>query len=261
MRRSMSYLRIISLFVLLSCIMIHSQTQAQNDTPSTGAAPTALATDAEIEAMNEEIDWLEETKKGGMTMIVLLVLSCAGVAFVIERAWALRSVRFAPRSLAAQATALVEAGEFDGALSLCKTQSSTLAKAITFLVTHREQSYETVSLAVADIAGRDIRDQHSRTTPLAVVASLAPLLGLLGTMIGMIESFKLVSLYGDDGGASMLAGSIAKALITTAVGLIIAIPALAAYHFFKQRVAAITNAIENCIEPLMVAVLLDNRKP
>jgi biopolymer transport protein ExbB len=86
---------------------------------------------------------------------------------------------------------------------------------------------------------------------LAVIAALSPLLGLLGTMIGMIEAFELVAIYGDEGGASMLAGSIAKALITTAAGLIIAIPAIAAYNYFKHRVNKLTMKLENDVESIL----------
>lgn len=106
-------------------------------------------------------------------------------------------------------------------------------------------------VVVSDIGSREIRDMLARTSPLAVVASLAPLLGLLGTMIGMIETFELVSIYGDDGGASMLAGSIAKALITTAVGLMIAIPAIAAYQYIKHRINHPTNALETDTEAII----------
>lgn len=252
-------LRLALLAFMVSFLPIRGN--AQSDSPEASSETLITASHEDIESMNEEINWAEETKKGGMTMVALFILSCAGVAFVVERAWDLRVNRFAPRDLAEQADKCAQAGDYDAVLDLCEENSSTLAKAISFMVRHRDKPYDAVTQAVADIAGRDIRNQHTRTAPLAVIASLAPLLGLLGTMIGMIESFKLVSLYGDDGGASMLAGSIAKALITTAVGLIIAIPALIAHHFFKQRIAVITMAIENGVEPLMESVVLEKQSP
>ena len=82
---------------------------------------------------------------------------------------------------------------------------------------------------------REIRKHLRRAYPLALVATIAPLLGLLGTVIGMIGAFDKVSAAGSLGDASMLGGDISKALITTATGLCIAVPALALYHFFKSR--------------------------
>ena len=116
---------------------------------------------------------------------------------------------------------------------------------------HREAPADLLIAGANDIALREMRLQSQRNAALAVIASLAPLLGLLGTMIGMIESFKLVEIYGDDGGASMLAGSISKALITTAVGLIIAIPALSLFHYFKHRIGIISLHLEEEFEILI----------
>ena len=79
-------------------------------------------------------------------------------------------------------------------------------------------------------------------------------------MIGMIESFKLVEIYGDEGGASMLAGSISKALITTAVGLIIAIPSLGVYHALKYRLNYMGDILEEELEALLNAWLLTDQK-
>ncbi|MGB0744497.1 MAG: MotA/TolQ/ExbB proton channel family protein, partial [Opitutales bacterium] len=110
---------------------------------------------------------------------------------------------------------------------------------------------DTISAGAGDIAGREIRNMHARTYPLAVVASLAPLLGLLGTMIGMIEAFDKVAFYGDDANASLLADSISKALITTAVGLIIAIPTIAVYHYFKYRINSLSSLLEDEVDSVI----------
>src|SRR5690606_22199547 len=153
-------------------------------------------------------------------------------AFTVERALTIRRKYFCPQGLADNAVRLIEADDFSGLLALAKRYPSTLGRILTFLVEHRNNDYTKLTSTAESLGARDIIDQEERIFPLAVVASIAPLLGLLGTMIGMIEAFQLVSIYGDDGGASMLAGSIAKALITTAAGLILAIPAICAFHYF-----------------------------
>jgi biopolymer transport protein ExbB len=98
---------------------------------------------------------------------------------------------------------------------------------------------------------RMISRQNQRNYPLAVVATISPLLGLLGTIIGMIESFQKVALMGDTGDASILADSIGTALITTALGLMVAIPSLAAYHFFKSRINSFGIQLEESVDHLM----------
>ncbi len=95
-----------------------------------------------------------------------------------------------------------------------------------------------------DLAAIDLKRHLQKCYPLAIVATLAPLLGLLGTVIGMIESFHIIGATGNLSNPSLLAGSIAKALITTAGGLCVAIPALGLYHWFKSRLASYAVAID-----------------
>ncbi len=241
-----------------------AQVESADSPASTDVKPATGLADLELELDSEElakIDWVEEAKKGGSTMIALGVLSVLGLTFFIERLLTLRLRLFAPMRLRNQLASLAsEKGQvstelFQRVADLCRGDNSSLGKAALFVAEHNDQPYEVLSTSVSDIAGRDIRNQIARTSPLAVIAALAPLLGLLGTMIGMIEAFKLVSLYGDDGGASMLADSIAKALITTASGLVLAIPALAAYHFFRHRINNLTNRLEAQLDSLTSLLL------
>src|SRR5690606_29994919 len=124
---------------------------------------------------------------------------------------------------------------YDEIRAECEKQPSAMSEIILHCVDFRSTNFDLIQSGVADIGGRVIVDQEEKCTPLTVIAGVAPLLGLLGTMIGMIEAFKLVEVFGDEGGASLLAGSISKALITTAVGLILAIPAVLGYHWARRR--------------------------
>ena len=147
----------------------------------------------------------------------------------------------------------------DGGKSLyqaTKDKSDLLSQAISFVLRRRKNPYAVVKDAVADFAGREIRGHLARVQLLAAVAGIAPLLGLLGTMVGMIESFKLVSVYGDEGGASILADSISKALITTAAGLVVAIPTLGAFYWMKHRVYGFATELEIAVERVINMVYL-----
>jgi len=191
-----------------------------------------------------EVNWFEEAMEGGLTMIALALLSLAMVAFAVQHAFTLRPNRIAPRRLADQVIERLSNHETESAVKMLKKDGSPLAETLLYQLEHHQASPERVSETIGDMAGRAITDYEQRLAPLSAIAALAPLLGLLGTMIGMIESFKLVEVFGDEGGASMLAGSISKALITTATGLVIAIPAIVLYYYFKHRLHVATLSLE-----------------
>ncbi|MBM4031060.1 MAG: MotA/TolQ/ExbB proton channel family protein [Planctomycetes bacterium] len=130
---------------------------------------------------------------------------------------------------------------------------STLAKVIAFVVRHRANPINDVSAAVGDIASRDMGRHMMLLYPLSPVAVLAPLLGLFGTVIGMIEAFEVVATAGVMGDPSLLASSISKALVTTAWGLIVAMPTLLFYHLFRLR----TNALGKLLEEEASTLLTD----
>ncbi len=198
-----------------------------------------------------EVDWIEEMLEGGLTMVCLGLLSVALGAFLLERFMTLRRKNFIPPGLLTKVRPLFAHRRYDEILAECAKRKSVMADIITQCVNFRATNFDIVAAGAADIGGRAVIDQEEKCAPLTVIAGVAPLLGLLGTMIGMIEAFKLVEVFGDEGGASLLAGSISKALITTAVGLILAIPAILGFHWARRRVHQVSNTIETETEDLL----------
>ena len=224
---------------------------------SAAATPSTSSTVEKAgDVISAEVDWFKELIRGGNTSIALIVLFLAMIGFAVERAVRLRRSAIIPNDLVPAVRNLWHQGQFDEIQAHCAKRPSILAKMVKYVVEHREADPELLIPGVGDIAVRELKAHNQRAYSLAVVAGLAPLVGLLGTMIGMIESFKLVEQYGDEGGASMLAGSISKALITTAIGLIIAIPSLALYHFFKFRCNDLGHELDEEMEVLINAWLL-----
>ena len=123
-------------------------------------------------------------------------------------------------------------------------------------VANRRSSLTDVSSAAGDIAARDLRRHLLRAYPLAIIATVAPLLGLLGTVSGMVGAFDTVAMMGELGDAGALGGDISKALVTTLVGLVVAIPALFAYHFFKARTQLFGVILEEEITALLADRLM-----
>ena len=190
-----------------------------------------------------QIDWLAQLQQGGFVVIIQAFLVVALIAISLERFLSLKRQRFVPEGYAADAATFISSGAELGSSS----EGHTIGRATAFLVEHANDRSAALD-GVRDLAQREIEVEHEKLASLSLIAAAAPLLGLLGTMIGMIESFQLVALYGDEGGASMLAGSIAKALITTAVGLVIALPALFLHHIFKRKLQRITKVLEADLE-------------
>ena len=197
-------------------------------------------------------EWLTKMAKGGWTIFALLILSVIALAFALERLFMLRRGLIVPRGLSRLADDLWRQDKCDEIVKLCNRRRSTLGRILRFIVEHRRATVADVSTATGDIGARELKRHLLRAYPLAVVATLAPLLGLLGTVIGMIEAFDTVVVVGM-GDATALAGGISKALITTMVGLCIAVPSLFAYHFFKSRTSLFAVILEEEVTELISA--------
>lgn len=229
------------------------ETPATNETAVVADAPESPGSKI-IEGVTDE--WLSKIAAGGRTIIALMVCSVIGLAFALERLFMLRRGAIVPRGLTAQVAALWRDRRFEDIEALCRKRRSTLARILAFIVKHRRAPMADVSTAAGDIGARELKRHLLRAYPLAVVATISPLLGLLGTVIGMIEAFDTVVLVGM-GDATALAGGISKALITTMVGLCIAVPALFAYHLFKNRTQLFGVMLEEEITELIASFLME----
>jgi len=163
----------------------------------------------------------------------------------------LRAKAIVPDGLAERADALWQAGDYEAIERLPQESDSTLARTLAIIARHRHGSLADISAMAGDVASRDLRRHVQRAYPLAVVATVSPLLGLLGTVIGMIGAFDKVAAAGSLGDASLLGGDISKALITTGAGLTIAVPALVLYHYFKSRTNQFGLMLEEVVGELI----------
>ena len=229
----------LSLFLLLFSFLGQVSVSAQT-----------VSEEGDLEAV-ASIDWAAEVLKGGVTSLVLLAVGFFGVVFFLERLIVVRRANFIPKRLEETLRKSSAQSDFNQIDRACRKNKSVLAKIGSYIATHTHIPFEILSFGVTDMISRAVNKQHQRTYPLAVVATISPLLGLLGTIIGMIESFQKVALMGDTGDASVLADSIGKALITTALGLIIAIPSLASYHYFKSKINSFGIRLEESVDVLM----------
>lgn len=198
-----------------------------------------------------DINIVEQAAEGGAAIIVTLGLSILFLAVTIERLMHFRARAIVPEGLVERVRPLWAAQEFAKLQQLLAGEDSTLARVIAYMVTHRQQGYAIVNNGAGDIASMELRHHQQKAYPLAIVATVAPIVGLLGTVVGMIDAFHVIAFAEGMGNPALLAGGISKALINTAGGLCVALPALAMHHFFKNRQAFFGLALERKINGLI----------
>jgi biopolymer transport protein ExbB len=188
---------------------------------------------------------------GGWPMYFLLFLAILSVGIILERFGNLNRRTVSPLGLDEEADRLWQEDQQDAVVDLGTSDGSILGKALAYAAAHRDEGYELASEGAGEVASRELRRQLQSNYWLAVIATLAPLIGLLGTILGMIESFAVVAIAGEIGDIGTVAGGISKALITTAFGLIVAVPSLAGFHYFKGRVTKLSITLEEQSSPLL----------
>lgn len=188
-------------------------------------------------------------RQGGWVMWPLLACSLLSVAIIIERLVNLRPARFLPAVTTTRLETLVEARAFSRALAACQQHPGVFPNLVRTALEACPFGRDALKDAVESAGRREIPRVGRYLGTLSTIAAVSPLLGLLGTVLGMIDVFRVVARQGP-GQASSLSGGIAVALTTTAFGLIIAIPSLVMYNAFSQRVENIVLDIESRVTRL-----------
>ena len=176
-------------------------------------------------------------------MLPILLCSAVAIAIVLERFWTLNPSRITPRNLLGDTWARIKNNEFDNE-SLKKLQgSSALGQILAAGIANSRAGRAIMTESIEQAASHVIHDLERYLNTLGTIALITPLLGLLGTVFGMIKVFTDIMIQGT-GNANELAGGISQALITTAAGLCVAIPALIFYRLFMRRVESLVVDLE-----------------
>lgn len=201
---------------------------------------------------------LEFFKAGGFTMWPLLLFSIVALAIAGERFWSLQTKRIAPKGLVNQVWQWEQAGQLDAKRIQELRRSSPLGRILAAGIVNRRHDRAIIKESIEEVGRHVAHDLERFIGALGTIATASPLLGLLGTVLGMIKIFSVVSTEGV-GDPGLLAGGIAEALITTVTGLFIAIPALILFRFFRSRVDDLIITMEQ--EALkMVEIMVGDRE-
>ncbi|MFU8814098.1 MAG: MotA/TolQ/ExbB proton channel family protein [Pseudomonadales bacterium] len=186
---------------------------------------------------------LEIVQSGGWLMVPILLASVIAAAISVERLWSLQRARITPKNLLAQVWTALKNEDMDVQRLRDLRASSPLGQVLAAGISNAKRGRDSMKEAMEEVGSQVSHDLERYLTSLGVIASISPLLGLLGTVVGMINVFTALMLEGA-GNANVLAGGISQALITTAAGLSVAIPALMFHRFFLRRVDELTMLME-----------------
>ncbi len=185
----------------------------------------------------------ELLKAGGILMVPIVLCSILALAIILERFWTLRPSRVAPPEIMAELWRWIKAKDLNGRKLKALQASSPTGRVLASGLMNAKHGREIMKESIEQEASQVIHELERFLNPLGTIATITPLLGLLGTVIGMISVFAEMQFSGA-GNAQALSGGISEALVTTAAGLSVAIPALIAHRYFIRRVDALVMDME-----------------
>lgn len=204
----------------------------------------------EIESQEKEDSMVTYILKGGFMMWPLLFCSVIALAIIIDRFLFFRSIAIDEKLLMEELIAEVKKRNISNAISICQKHSSPVAKILAAALKKFSASRSEIEEAVEEESLNEIPKVERYIPGLAVIASVSTLMGFTGTVLGMIRAFGDIAERGISS-PTVVASGISEALITTAAGLIIAIPTILFYHYFTYRVNRLTLEIERCVKTLL----------
>jgi len=246
MRRSVFVLALSAVLFFSAAVFAQGQGEAAGEASDTPASRSML----------------DLVQAGGPVGYAIILLSLCGLALVVDSSLRLKDQKLVPQNLAEQVHELTSKGRFEEVLSLCKTHDSMLARVITGGLSDGKLGLDAVREGLEQQGVMEVTSLRERIGYIGLIASVAPMLGLLGTVTGMIASFRLL---GEAQGAARpdeLALGISQALVTTCMGLIVAVPLMFFYAFFRNRITRICNEAAAVGEKMLrlMSVVLETRK-
>ena len=196
---------------------------------------------------------LELIKAGGWTMLPIILLAVVALAIIVERFWSLRRKEVLPPGMGEEVRDWARGRQLDPKHIEVLRRNSPLGELLAAALDMRFRPREMIKERVEDVGRHVVHDLGRFLNTLGSIAGVAPLLGLLGTVLGMIKMFLKILTTGV-GDANQLAGGIGQALICTASGIMVAIPALMFHRYFRGRIAEYIIEMEKQAMALLDAI-------
>jgi biopolymer transport protein ExbB len=202
-------------------------------------------------AVSRELTLLDLTIKGGWVMIPIILLSFVAAYIFIERYYVIRSASREDQNFMNRIKDYIHEGKIDAALALCKSTDSPSARMIDKGISRLGRPLQDISTAIENVGKLEISKLEKGFPTLATITGAEPMLGFLGTVIGMVQSFYAMSMAGNNIEVSLLSDGIYTALITTVAGLIIGILGYFAYNTLVVKVEKVVFNLEATLTEFM----------
>lgn len=194
---------------------------------------------------------LDFVKAGGLVGYFIIALSFAGIALVIEAFIHIKADKLIPSSVSEQFEELAHKKRLSEILTLCKANDSMLSRVVADALSHGQLGIEAVREAMLESGTREVTQLQQRVGYIGFIASVAPMLGLLGTVTGMISSFNVLGMAKGAARPDELAVGISEAMVTTCMGLVVAVPLMFFHSYFRDRVTRISQEASGICERLV----------
>lgn len=193
---------------------------------------------------------IEVFEKGGVLMYPIFISSLVAITIFFERMFYLKGIKTKTKRFVLRLNNLIKKGSINLAISACRKSPTPISQIMLAGLMKYGQSRKEIKEAIEDSANQEIPLLEKHLSTLATIGNITPLLGLLGTVFGMIKAFNVIAVMGV-GKPEALAGGISEALLTTAFGLSIAIPTIVIYNYLSNRVDKIIREMEmSCVDLL-----------
>lgn len=208
------------------------------------ATDTLAATVETTQPVVEELSVWDLCLEGGIIMIPLLLLSLMSIYIFVERAMAINKASQEDATFMKRIKDYIHEGEIESAQNLCRKNGSPYARLIAKGISRIGRPMNDVLVAIENTGNLEIANLSKGLPWLATAAAGAPMLGFLGTVMGMVDAFYNLANAGSSANIDVLAGGIYEALVTTVAGLIVGIIAMFAYNYLVARINKVMNMLE-----------------
>lgn len=232
--------------------------------PAAAEAGGGAATGAGAASAPTERTLLDTLRDGGIVGLLILVLSVVAVAYIVQHFRTIRRSVLMPETVLADLEQFISEGRIDEAIDYCHQQESHSLVAHVILAgllryKNAQFGFAEYKSAVEEAGEEETSRLYRKTEVLGVIGAIAPMLGLTGTVLGMITAFNTIAARGGMARPDELAGGIGQALITTLMGLVVAIPAMIAFAYFRNRIDSIVSEAGSRVERIMMPLGRQNR--
>ena len=210
-----------------------------------------MTTPALAQGEGKTITVFDNIKAAGWVGVLIILLSIAGLSLIITFAMQIRRDVMVPPELVGHVESLFEEEDYDAALEVVEGNPSFFSTVLAAGLPRIDRPYHEVEGAMEEAGDQEAAKLHQKIGYLSLIASISPMLGLLGTVLGMVTAFNVIATSKTSPKPSALAGGISQALMTTCMGLIVAIPMTVAFFIFRNRVTNVIIEVGNLATELM----------